>query len=231
MLPQTELGLLECSATSQSPLMVSISELWTTSDAALWDSAIDRYWDLLLPGNVQLERDLENLQPARLKAMNAQQWYDFLLTEYFKWKYTAPNRYATTTMHLNRYVTNGHLSQLFEIKERLLSFDTTDITCGLKIASEIRGLGTAGASGLLALLYPQTFATVDQFVVKALRGVPGLPDAPKLLCMNAEALTHRDGEILIRIMTHKARANNERFGVSDWTPRKVDKVLWTYGRD
>lgn len=211
--------------------MVSVSELWTTYDAALWDRALDRYWDLLRPCNVQLERDLENLQPARLKAMNPQQWYDFLLTEYFRWKYTAENRYTTTTKFLKDYVTKDQLSQLFDIKERLLSFDTGDVACGLKIASEIRGLGIAGASGLLALLYPQTFATVDQFVVKALRGVPGLPDAPKLISMNPEGLTHRDGEILIRIMTNKAQVNNEKFGVSDWTPRRVDKVLWTFGRD
>jgi hypothetical protein len=211
--------------------MISISELWTTNDAAQWESALARYWDLLLPGNIQLERDLENLQPSRLQAMDAEQWYDFLLNEYFRWKYTAANRYATTTMHLKKYAAEGKLARLFDIKERLLSFDRTDIEHGLSIASEIRGLGTAGASGLLALLYPTTFATVDQFVVKALRGVPGLPEAEKLLRMNPEGLTIRDGKLLIQIMTEKAQANNALFGLTDWTPRNVDKVLWTYGRD
>ena len=134
-------------------------------------------------------------------------------------------------MHLKRYVADDRLSQLFDIKERLLSFDTTDISCGLKIASEIRGFGTAGASGLRALLYPSRFATVDQFVVKALRSVPGLQDASELLRMSPEGLTPRDGQILICIVTRKAQDNNATFGVSNWTPRKIDKILWTNSRN
>ncbi len=45
----------------------------------------------------------------------------------------------------------------------------------LLAAKKTPGLGFAGASGLLALLYPQKFGTVDQFVVKTLRNVPTLP--------------------------------------------------------
>lgn len=208
----------------------TVDQLWTTSNPVHWANAMARYWDLLLPSHVQLERDLEGLKVARLEAMDAQEWYDFLLYEYFKWKYTAANRYATTTNQLKRYVKDSELSKLLNIKERLLSFDTTDISRGLKIAAEIRGLGTAGASGLLALLYPQEFGTIDQFVVKALRDVPDLPEAAELMQMKPEGLTHRNGLILIDIMTRKAKQNNNAFGVSDWTPRKIDKVLWTYGR-
>jgi len=84
---------------------------------------------------------------------------------------------------------------------------------------------------LLSLLYPKSFATVDQFVVKALRGVPDLPEVAKLLRTNPEGLTIRDGRLLTDIMTRKAHANNAVFGVSTWTTREIDKVLWTYGRD
>ena len=80
-------------------------------------------------------------------------------------------------------------------------------------------------------VYPTTFASDDQFAVKALRGVPGLPEAEKLLRMNPEGLTIRDGKLLIHIMTEKAQTNNALFDVTDWTRRKVDKVLWTYCRD
>lgn len=79
-------------------------------------------------------------------------------------------------------------------------------------------------------MYPDTFATVDQFVVKALREVEGLPERAALRRMNPEGLTPRDGVLLIRIMQRKAAENNRQFGIIGWTPRKVDKVLWTYGR-
>jgi hypothetical protein len=52
------------------------------------------------------------------------------------------------------------------------------------IASQIRGLGTAGASGLLALMYPTHFGTVDQFVVKGLQQVDDLLEKAALGRMN-----------------------------------------------
>jgi len=111
-----------------------------------------------------------------------------------------------------------------------LSIDTNNIRLGLEAASEIRGLGTAGASGLLALMYPEKFASVDQFLVKALRQVSGLPEAAALAVMKPENLTIRNGVLLIDILRRKAAELNRNLGSTDWTPRKLDKVLWTYGR-
>lgn len=47
--------------------------------------------------------------------------------------------------------------------------------------------------------------------------------------MKPEGLTPRDGVVLIR-MQRKAAENNRLFGGTGWTPRKIDKVVWTYGR-
>ena len=211
--------------------MLTIDELWQSSDRAAWEAAPERYWQFVLPGNLALERALDHLDLERLRGLDAQGWYDFLRLEYFRWKYTAPNRYATTTKSLAAYVAEPDgLGQLHDIKRRLLALDPTHIRAGLTIAREIKGLGTAGASGLLALLYPATFATVDQFVVKALRRVGGLPEADALAKMKPEALTIADGVRLISIMARKAAENTRRFGTGPWTPRKIDQILWTYGR-
>ena len=70
-----------------------------------------------------------------------------------------------------------------------------------------------------------------QFVVKALRAVRGLSEARDVARMNPDSLSLRDAVLLISIMRRKAEENNRLFGTSDWTPRKIDKVLWTYGRD
>ena len=124
---------------------------------------------------------MKNLDFVSLQDLDEQGWYDFLRDEYFRWKYTAANRYATATRSLKRYVDGGKLQELYRIQGRLFSFDHRDISQGLAMACEIKGLGTAGASGLLSLMYPQTYATVDQFVVKALREVDNLPEA---VCSN-----------------------------------------------
>ena len=60
----------------------------------------------------------------------------------------------------------------------------------------------------------------------ALRKIPVLPEAAELLRMKPESLTLRAAVTLIQIMRRQAHALNARFGTSDWTPRKVDMVLW-----
>ncbi len=43
-------------------------------------------------------------------------------------------------------------------------------------------------------------------------------------------LTAENGVLLIRILRRKAEDLNRILRLGDWTPRKIDKVLWTYGR-
>jgi len=122
------------------------------------------------------------------------------------------------------------MHELKAIKEHLFSFDLHDVKKGLEIVTSIGGLGIAGASGLLSLLFPQHFATVDQFVVKALNSVDGIPEKAVLARMNPEGLNLYDGVQLIKIMKNKAERLNEINRTEFWTPRKVDKILWTFGR-
>ena len=80
-------------------------------------------------------------------------------------------------------------------------------------------------------MYPEHFATVDQFVVKALRQVNNLPEAKEINNMKPEGLTVRNGVLLNGILAQKAKDNNFKFKTSIWTPRKIDMILWTFGRD
>jgi hypothetical protein len=210
--------------------MIGIVELWRSSDARVWDDALARYWDFVQPGNLALERQMESLEVGRIQRLDAHGWYDFLLNEYFRWKYTARNRYASTTKHLRQYAETGVLAALATIRDRLFAFDLSDIGVGLSIASAIKGLGPAGASGLLAVMFPAAFGTADQFVVKALRTIPDLPESSVVAKMKPEQLTLSHAAVLIEIMRRKAAQNNKAFQTSAWTPRMVDKVLWTYGR-
>jgi len=209
---------------------MQITDLWVSEDPAAWQDAVKRYWSFVKPRNLDLEKSLDSLDIERIRRLDAWGWYDFLRAEYFRWKYTAPNRFATTTRQLQRYVDNEKLSDLDQIRKRLLALDTDDLRSGLKAASAIHGLGTAGASGLLALMYLQKFGTVDQFAVKALRQVNALPEAEVLTRMNPYSLTVSDGVLVIGILRRKAADNNHVFKSAIWTPRKLDMVLWTYGR-
>jgi hypothetical protein len=89
----------------------------------------------------------------------------------------------------------------------------------------IHGLAVAGASGLLALVYPEEFGTVDVMVTKALHLV-GLPEVAKV---NPKNISIPEAECMIEIMLLKALELNRRFGTNKWTPRLVDRVLWVSG--
>lgn len=210
--------------------MTGIAELWRSQDARMWGEALARYWDFVLPANLDLERRMESLDIEHIRRLDADAWYDFLLNEYFRWKYTARNRYASTTKHLRQYADAGALAALAGIKDRLFAFDLSDIGAGLSIASDIKGLGPTGASGLLAVMFPAAFGTADQFVVKALRSVLDVPESSLVAKMKPDQLTLPGAAVLIAIMRRKAAENNHVFRTSTWTPRMVDKVLWTYGR-
>jgi len=205
---------------------MTIVNLWESKNQDEWKSALEKYWTIIPPKSLPLEHDIVNLTLDIVRNMDENEWYDFLLNKYFKWKYTAPNRYATTTKQLKKYEENNELDKLYQIKEQLLQFDINDIKIGLELAKKIRGLGTAGASGLLSILFPSYFGTVDKFVVKALDELPNLPEKIYVEKMNPVGLKISDGIILIKIMRNKSISLNQLFQTNFWTPRKVDMILW-----
>jgi hypothetical protein len=205
-------------------------KMWNTNDLDLWQNALNRYWTFVKASNLELEKEMDRLDAETVKAMNPKAWFEFLLEKYFRWKYTAPNRYGSTTKILRTYAANNELAALHAIKERLFAADKDNIQQCLSVASLIRGLGIAGASGLLAVLFPAQFGTVDQFVVKALAKVPELAERDLISAMTPESLKLNEGTILIRIMRRKAGELNQAPSQARWTPRKVDMVLWTCAR-
>ncbi len=205
-------------------------ELWNSHNPDLWKKALDRYWTFVEPPNLALEREMDQLDAEAVRKMDPEAWYRFLLEKYFRWKYTAPNRYASTTKVLRTYAANNELSALHAIKERLFAANKDNVQQCLALATSVRGLGTAGASGLLAVLFPMQFGTVDQFALKALAMVPELPEQGLIATMNPESLSPHGGVVLIRIMRRKADELNRTLSTTEWTPRKVDMVLRTCGR-
>lgn len=207
-----------------------VAELWNGGDQQTWQRALDRYWNFVKSANLALEREMDQLDAEAVRKMDPDSWYRFLLEKYFRWKYTAPNRYASTTKILRTYASNNELPALHAIKERLFARDKNNIEQCLAVACSIRGLGTAGATGLLAVLFPAYFGTVDQFAVKALLRIPELPERQQIAAMRPEFLKLDEGTLLIRIMRRKAEELNREFSATFWTPRKIDMILWTCAR-
>lgn len=209
---------------------MNISELWNLGEKSDWEAAIEYYWQKIKEENETLERGFMKLGAKGVSEKTAEEFYRFLYDEYFVWKFTAKNRLATTRKQLSKYEQQGGLLRLAQIQSALFSFDLGDICWGLEIAKSINGLGVAGASGLLSILFPTEFGTVDQFVVKALLSIDGLPEREEISKMRADCLRVKDGELLIKILRRKAKELNEKFETDEFSPRKIDMVLWSIGR-
>lgn len=209
---------------------ISIQDLWYSQNEAEWKSELDTYWSQVKPKNLELYKEMDKINVKMIRSMSADEWFIFLLEKYYRWKYTAANRYITTTNYLKKYKEENKVEELDNIKIRILAIDKRDTKKLLKIMREIKGLGTAGASGLLSLIYPNYFGTVDQFVVKALKEITNAPELKDIHKINPENITISQGVVLIDIMKTKAENLNNLFKTDFWTPRKIDMTLWTYGR-
>jgi YgiT-type zinc finger domain-containing protein len=205
-----------------------IGSLWGSRDIGEWRSALACYWNQIKPENIELETFMNSLTLTYIETLDADGWYAFLHDKYFPWKFTQENVLRANLQHLEKYKTTNRLEELLLIKERFFSFALAEIEEGLKIALEVKGLGAPGASGLLAILFPKWFGTVDQFVVKTLARVESLPERPQILQMQPKALTPEDVVLVIDIMRRKAQNLNTLFNTDEWTPRKIDMILWAH---
>ena len=207
-----------------------INALWNNGNESDWKDALAIYYNN--PYDKALEDRMERLMPSDIEKMSVKEFYSFLYDEYFVWKYTAKNRLATTRKALSKYETEG-LNKLAGIqREILLAYkeNPNDSEKLITITKEIYGLGTAGATGLLSILYPDYYGTLDQFLVYALLEIDNLPEHNRLKTINSLSITIKDGVVLERILRKKAKELNTRFETNEWTPRRLDMVLWATGR-
>jgi len=201
-----------------------IAALWHCQDESSWKTALSEYWNCVKPCNRVIEEQLNNLNVST--ASDIEDWYSFLLCKYIPWKYTNfLQRKRTEARIIKAYASDRQ--KLRGIVAQLFCFNHHDIHEGLTLANKIAGIGVAGASGLLAILFPESFGTVDRFVVAGLSRIKNLPQAGRLQSMNPKkTLRISDGVLLIEIMREKARELNSLFVTDFWTPRKIDMILW-----
>ena len=208
----------------------NINYLWNNGTEKEWKSALGKYFDLVKSSNVEIEKELDNLDSETVKKMTVNEFYYFLHNKYFVWKYTQANRLRTTRNSLVKYLEDDNIVELEEIHNLIFKYNPENISNLLRTTHRIKGLGVAGASGLLSLLFPKYFGTVDQFVVQRLLEVENLKEHSLLEKMKQDNLTEKDGTILIEIMREKANKLNKKFKTSEWTPRKIDKIMWSIDR-
>ncbi|MDR1692429.1 MAG: hypothetical protein LBR72_03640 [Oscillospiraceae bacterium] len=210
---------------------MDINTLWNSGGEKDWKAGLARYKRVVKPANLALDAMMDGLDSEAVRQMSCDEFFAFLYDHYYAWLYTASNRLSYTRRHLTRYKEEGRMAELREVQRDLFLFDREDVLDGLSTATRVYGMGVAGASGLLGVLFPRYFGAVSKSTVKALRLVEGLPQHGALMRMIPGTLKLVDGVLLIRLFRDKAAELNAKFGTDGWTPRKIDKILWSVDRD
>jgi hypothetical protein len=211
---------------------LSMVELWRSQDPREWDYCESELYDAYVqPANRMIERELE--KPGlreRILRMDAAQFYAFLRDEYFLWKFTSGPERTGNLKWLALHVSDGTMDRLERARRNLVNRGDFSKDASILMLmgrhGGVHGLAVAGASGLLALVYPEEYGTVDVKVTEALQQV-GLPQVMRI---NPRAIGIEDAVTMIEIMRVKALELNRMFGANKWTPRLVDRVLWVAGR-
>lgn len=211
---------------------MDVNKLWYSNDENEWKCALTNYMGTIRRfKQKQIEKEFQTLKSDDVRKMSPQEFYVFLRDKYFVWKYTS---YLSIRLkELNWHDNTTGLAALGRIHKELfaeLDSEQDNISRLIEIASQIHGLGPAGASGLISVMFPEKFGTIDQYAVKALQRVDKLPEHKKLMQMNPPSLTAEDGVILIKIYRRKAAELNAKFGTDFWSPRLIDQILWCIGR-
>ena len=204
---------------------MDLNRLWHEGSKSDWNNALKKYDEQA----DELDRHLEALKPSEVKSMNGQRFYSFLYNDYSKWKYgNDKGRLKRTRNLLSKYYPK-RIDYLEIIKECIFcayKVSPNDTESLLEIVTRIKGLGVAGASGLLSILFPRYYGTLDRHLVNSLCIIKELPEQKALRNITPESLTIKDGIVLETILRNKANELNQRFKSSKWTPRKIDKILY-----
>lgn len=131
-------------------------QMWFRGSAVEWHRLLTAYWRQVKPDHERIEREFDRLDPGTIQALTPEGFYHWLDSKYFFWKYTAANRLATTRARLRAYRDEDpEFHSLASIHKEMFCLDRYDIDTALAVTTRIPGLGTAGASGLLAVLFPK----------------------------------------------------------------------------
>lgn len=210
--------------------LCSIDYLWQYGDESDWHNALNHYYDKLSPAMRELDFYLETICAEDVKTMPINDFYNFLHDNFYVWKYTG-NYLTSRQEDLEKYILQKKLDELKDVHNKLFSVHDNDITECLRVATKIRGLGIAGASGLLSILFPKDFGTVDKFLIIALSKISNWNYKNEITKIDPTAtISVKNGTLLIKILREKATELNVSFKTDFWTPRKIDMVLWSIER-
>src|SRR5258708_7915240 len=158
--------------------MTSIRDVWTSEDKSVWSSQIQAYWKYIeKQRKTSLEEEMGNLKWRLIAEATDDAWREFLAIKYIPWKHQpSPFWQSIQSKFLARYAAKEQQVLLAGIKRRIFAYGPEKTRELLSVVDEIYQFGIPSASGLLSLLFPSYFGTVDRFAVQSLQRIEEFKD-------------------------------------------------------
>lgn len=206
---------------------MDIKSLWNSEEKTAWDSALQNYQQQIKSSNLDVENKLNAMKSQDFQSMTGKDFYAFL-RDYAQWKYTDGRIKSNVQKRIEEYYEEHSDEEMKRILDNIFAIDLEDVYLHIENIKRIKGIGVAGASGILSLVFPKHFGTVDRFAVENLKEIYKNDSVceSKLNKINSIDISTYDAVLVIKIYQAKACQLNQKLKTEAFTPRIIDMVLW-----
>jgi len=220
----------------------ALASLWRSNEVSAWQDALAKYWNHgPVRRNIDVERHMDRLTAEDRGAILASggALVDFLDHWYYSWKFFAiapydiPKHQAKVRIE---YATNSDKYNAIARRLGALNADDVDQCLRYVASRSIPGLQLSAGSGLLAVLYPTWFGTVDQHTLRALQTLDDeraawlrrhIPDPKTFFPANNNDRGRHAAKLMTQLYREKSQELARLDGETGWTPRRVEMVCYT----
>jgi hypothetical protein len=205
--------------------------LWYSKDSEPWDALLKAYWQQpTVRRTLRIHKELEHLDRDKVLGQDDEGWYRWLRDEFVPWKFAGLYPKKRQEGIDKQWATESGKSVISHVRRDMQAvMDSGGFTEALSLVREIDGIGMSAGSAIVALLFPELCATADSRVVRFLRQIFDLPEQPKLRSIrDPKNLRSCDAVTIVQIVQRKSVELNKKFDLQCWTPRLVERCLWTF---
>jgi len=209
-----------------------LKNIWNCRDIDKWKKAEEKYWERLNQVAI-IEKKFEQMTTEEILGMPPDKFYIFLRDMYFPWKFTGvylkPRLENLKTIENKQTQIKDVIDDLKELQKRIADkkeLNDDDMSNAIRNLQKIPGIGPSAATGLLSILFPTHFGTIDKFVGINLRNIGCKIDEQEYTNISVESAIKME-----KILIDKAKELNKEMNTDYWTPRRLDKILWSIRED
>lgn len=188
-------------------------DLWSSSNCADWESAIDRYPQVILAQGVRELPELDAWYRSALPALLAERDPASVTREELE-RVTRWKMKRGVWRERNRLLVAGNEPKIVKQLSREAFAAVPDPRRPISILSQLAGVGPATASALLAAHRPDVYPFFDELVAQQIPELGAVSFTPAYYQRYAARLRERT-ELL-----------NERCRKHRWTVQEVSQALW-----